>query len=246
MLKKPLSALTVLISSIGLAQASSIQGAPVAGPEAVATITSASYCFAHERALEVERLPPSYLVLQLHVRVAYQNAGTRPLIMPLGYQRKVYMALKPGVMAISDQRKNFPDDSEPAPMTRLPADVSPDNPVNPSNDVFTIIPAGGEMKTPFDEELNFPVNHKKLFSRDPDLRGHRLYIRLQFDQQDMDPVLKANLSDRWARFGVPWTGRLRTNTVTIDVPSAPPSAKLCVDTRVPERFDGHLQTGNNR
>jgi hypothetical protein len=246
MTKEALSALTAFAAFVCPAFAASIQGAPVSGPDAVAAITSASYCFAHERALEVERLPPSYLVLQLHIRVGYQNTGSRPLIVPLGRERTVYTALKPGVMAVSEQPTNFPDDSYVKLMKQLPPDVSPDNPVNPANTVFTVIPAGGEMKPALDEELIFPVNHKRLFKHDPDLRGRRLYIRLQFDQQDLDPVLKASLSDRWTSFGVPWTGRLRTNTVTFDVPVTPPAAKPCVDTRVPEAFDGHLQTGNNR
>ncbi len=218
---------------------------PVNGPEAYAAITGASFCFAHTRALNVERQPPSYLVLHLKVRVAYTNTGSRPLIIPLGHELTAYTALKLGVMKISPQQRNFPDDQSPVLMKNLPADVNPDNPVNPHNDVFSIIPAAGYMTPAFEDDIVLPVNHKTLFRNDPDLRGHRLYLRLQYDHQEISPALEAQLSDRWSSFGVPWTGMLRTNTVTFDVP-ANPNGGPCVDTRVPERFDGHLQTGNNR
>ncbi len=230
----------------GARAATNAAALPVNGPEAVAAITGADFCFAHERALEVERMPPSYLVRHLKIRVSYRNAGTRPLIMPLAYEKTVYTALKPGVMKISPQPQNFPDDQTFVLMKDLPADVNPQSPVNPKNDVFTVIPAAAEMTPAFEEDVILPVNHKTLFRHDPDLRGHRLYVRLQFDHQELAPALEANLSDRWASFGVPWTGMTRTNTLTFDVPAVPPAAKPCVDTRVPERFDGHLQTGNNR
>jgi non-ribosomal peptide synthetase component F len=149
-------------------------------------------------------------------------------------------------MKITPQPQNFPDDQTVVLMNNLPADVNPDNPANPANDVFRIIPAGSAMTPALEEDLLLPVNHKTLLRHDPDLRGHRVYLRLQFDHQAIAPALEAELSDRWASFGVPWTGMTRTNTLTFDVPKNPPAAKPCVDTRIPERFDGHLQTGNNR
>lgn len=227
-------------------QAASLPNTPVDGPEATAAITGAEFCFAHERKIDLDRTPPSYLVLHLKIRVAYRNAGSRPLIVPLGREKTVYTALQPGIMKITPQPQNFPDDETFTLMKNLPADVNPDNPLQPANDVFTVIPAAGTMTPAFDEEVILPVNRKNLFKRDPDLRGRRLYVRLQFDHQDLAPALEANLSDRWAKFGVPWTGMTRTNTVSFDVPKVPPASKLCVDKRVPEKFDGHLQTGNNR
>jgi hypothetical protein len=222
-----------------------LPAAPVNGPEAVATITGGSFCFAHVRALQPERTPPSYLVLHLNIHVSYRNTGTRPLIMPLGYTPTLYTAMKPGLMKIFPQPQNFPDDQTPVLMKHLPADVNPENPANPPNDVFKVIPAGAEMMPALEQDIVLPVNHKTLFRHDPDLRGHRVYLRLQFDHQEIDPALEAELSDRWASFGVPWTGMIRTNTLTFDVP-ANPQGKPCVDTRVARPFDGHLQTGNNR
>jgi hypothetical protein len=218
---------------------------PVNGPEASMVITGASFCFAHTRALNVERQAPSYLVLHLKVHVSYKNTGSRPLIIPLGRELTAYTALKPGVMRISPQQRNFPDDQDPVLMKNLPADVNPDNPVNPHNDVFSIIPVGGFLTPAVEDDIVLPVNHKTIFRHDPDLRGHRLYLRLQYDHQALAPALEAQLSDKWTSFGVPWTGMLRTNTVTFDVP-ANPNGGPCVDTRIPEKFDGHLQTGNNR
>jgi hypothetical protein len=115
-------------------------------------------------------------------------------------------------------------------MKDLPADVSPDSPVDPRNDVFTVIPAGGEMTPALVEEITLPVNHQALFRNYPDLRGKRVYIRLQFAHRELSPALEAILSDRWSHFGVPWTGTLTTNVFTIDVPATPPpQAAPCKD-----------------
>ncbi|HTA41127.1 MAG TPA: hypothetical protein VK789_01695 [Bryobacteraceae bacterium] len=243
---KPYPKTLLLFGACFTASAASIGGPPVIAPDAFAAITNADYCFAHTRALEYERQPPSYLVLHLHVKVAYKNNSSRPLIMPLGKDLTVYTALKPGNMKATPQPSNFPDDASVTEMKNLPADVNPENPIFPANDVFQIIAANGWMNPAFEEDVVLPVNHKTLLRHDPDLRGHRVYVRLQFDHQPIAPALEAQLSDSWVKFGVPWTGMLRTNTLTIDVPKDPPSAKPCVDTRIPERFDGHLQTGNNR
>lgn len=236
----------ILLGACVTASAASISGRPIAEPEAVAAITAADYCFAHTRALAYERQPPSYLVLHLHVKVGYKNSGPRPIIMPLGRDRTVYTTLKPGVMKITPQPSNFPDDTIVTEMKTLPAGVNPENPVFPENDVFRIIAANNWMSPAFEEDVVLPVNHKTLLRHDPDLRGHRIYVRLQFDHQPIAPALEAKLSDAWTKFGIPWTGMLRTNTLTYDVPKNPPAAQTCIDTRIPEKFDGHLQTGNNR
>lgn len=236
----------ILFSVCFTASAASIGGTAAFEPEAIAAIAEADYCFAHTRALEFERQPPSYLVLHLHVKVGYKNNSARPMILPVGRDKSVYTALKPGVMKKTPQPSNFPDDPIVTEMKSLPADVNPENPVWPANDVFRIIAANSWMNPAFEEDVMLPVNHKTLMRHDPDLRGHRVYVRLQFDHQPIDPGLEAKLSDVWAKFGVPWTGMLRTNTLTFDVPQNPPSAKPCIDTRIPELFDGHLQTGNNR
>ena len=48
-----------------------------------------------------------------------------------------------------------------------------------------------------------------------------MYLRLQFAHQKLSSALDADLSDRWAPFGVPWTGTLLTNTLVINVPKSP-------------------------
>lgn len=173
------------------------------------------------RGLDPGRLPPAYLVLELSVRISYRNPGARPLILPLEHERTIYTALVPG------SRMNIFHGPlgllEPSynPMKDLPADVSPDSPVSPRNDVFTAIPAGGELTPPLMENIILPVNRKALFRHDPDLRGHRVYLRLKLKHRELAAGLEAVLSDRWTRFGVPWTGTLMTNTFAIDVPQAP-------------------------
>ena len=113
-------------------------------------------------------------------------------------------------------------------MKELPDGVSPDSPVTPKNDFFTVIPAGGQMTPPLLEEITLPVNRKAVFGRSPDLRGHRVYIQLHLTLRELSAALKADLSDRWSRFGVPWTGTLTTNTLVVDVPASPQAAP-CVD-----------------
>lgn len=203
----------------------------IASPTAVATNADAIYCFARARGLDPERLPPAYLVVQLRVRISYRNPGTRPLILPLERERTIYTGLKPGEMNVFQDHLRLLEPAFKA-MKELPADVSPDSPVSPKNDVFTVIPAGGEMAPALLEEFTVPVNRKGVFRRYPDLRGHRAYIKLQFVHRELSAALKADLSDRWARFGVPWTGTLTTNTFAIDVPVAPQAAP-CVDIQTP-------------
>src|ERR1039458_7044323 len=86
--------------SLSAAQGASLPDTRVVPPTAVVRITDTNYCFARVRRLAPERQPPSYMVLQLKIQVAYRNPGTRPLIMPLEHERTIYTALKPGVMKI--------------------------------------------------------------------------------------------------------------------------------------------------
>ena len=212
-------------------QAAMRRDSGIASPTAIATNADSSYCFARVRGLDPGRLPPAYLVLQLRIRVSYRNAGTRPVILPLERERTIYTALKPGGMSVFKERLGLLDPALKV-MNDLPADVSQDSPIVPKNDVFAVIPANGEMTPPLLEEITMPVSSKGLFKRSPDLRGHRVYVKLRFEHRELSAALKADLSDRWTRFGVPWTGTLTTNTILVDVPAAPQAAH-CVDTRTP-------------
>jgi hypothetical protein len=230
-----LSLVTCLCFSV---QAATLPGSRIADPTAIATNADANYCFARVRGLDPGRLPPAYLVLQLKVRVSYRNNGTRPLILPLERERIVYTALKPGAMSVFHGAFSLLEPAYNA-MKDLPADVSAENPVSPANDVFTVIPPGGEMTPPLMEQIAIPVNRKSLFKREPDLRGHKLYVRLKFAHRELSAALEASLSDRWARFGVPWTGTLTTNTFVIDVPRAPQGLP-CKDTYQTTGIEPHI------
>jgi hypothetical protein len=201
----------------------------ITGPSAVATKADVSYCFARTKGIDPARLPPPYLVLQARVRVSYRNAGTRPLILPLERGRTVYSGLKREDMSVIQEELGLFDTALKV-MKALPSDVSPDSPISPKNDVFTVIPAGGEMTPTLMAEISLPVSRKSLFKRSPDLRGHRVYIKLQFVHRELSDDLKADLSDRWSRFGVPWTGTLTTNTIVVDVPAKPQPA-ACLETQ---------------
>lgn len=78
-----------------------------------------------------------------------------------------------------------------------------------------------------------PVDRTTLFRKYPDLQGHRVYIKLQFVHRKLSAALEAELSDRWSRFGVPWTGTLTTNTFVIDVPGAPEGPPVMTAARTP-------------
>ncbi len=95
-----LSLCAALGVAMGAAIGASLPDSRNIGLSAAARITEANYCFARTRRLTPERQPPSYLVLRLRIQVAYLNAGTRPLIIPIEHDRTVYTALNPGVMTI--------------------------------------------------------------------------------------------------------------------------------------------------
>jgi hypothetical protein len=221
-----------LCSGLGWGAAGAARDSGIASPTAVATRAEVSYCFARVRGLDPDRLPPAYLALQLRVAVSYSNAAARPLILLLPHLRTIYGGFKPGDTGAF---KEGPGLFAPVlkPMEHLPSDVSLDNPIDPKNDAFTIIPAGGEVALPLWEELTLPVSPQGLFKRRPDLRGRKVYVTLQFKHQELRPALQAYLSDRWARFGIPWTGTLTTNAISIDVPADPRADGACKDIYSP-------------
>ena len=221
----------IILVTICSGQAASVRGPGIVSPSAIAADAHVGYCFARVRGLDPARQPQAYLVLRLNVTVFYSNAGPRPLILPLERERVVYTALKPGAMNVFKEGIGL---FNPIikPMKELPDHVSPDSPVNPKNDVFTVIPAGGEMTPPLSEEIILPVSRKGVFKRYPDLRGQRVYVKLRFVHRELAPALEAHLSDQWSRFGVPWSGTLTTNTILVDVPAAP-QAEPCKDIDTP-------------
>ncbi len=177
-----------------------------------------------------ERLPVPPLVLRVRFQVSYHAVGNRPLILPLDHELTVWMSQGPGVMKILHQPAHLMDPSLKM-MTHLPADVSADSPINPANDVFGVIPAGGDMIAPVEEEVTLQI-YKRSLKQKIDLRGRRVYLKLQLDHQPLAPGLEGELSDRWSKFGAPWTGELRTNTLIFDVPAIP-QAKECVAAGTP-------------
>ena len=178
-------------------------------------------------------------MLRLRIRVAYHNPGPRPLIMPLERERTIYTSIKPGATMKVFHSGVALFESGPVVMKDLPADVSETNPVDPKNDVFTIIPAKGDMDPPLIENIEIPVDRQTLFQHNPDLRGHRLYLRLKYRQRELSAALEAAISDRWTRFGAPWTGLLMTNTVAIDVPKNP-EGMPCKDDYFPEGVEAPI------
>jgi hypothetical protein len=220
----------LLFAASRLLAAGNVDAKPVPpiAPTVTARVVEANYCFARVRGLLPERLPAPPLVLQLRFQVSYHDAGSRPLILPLDHELEVFTALKPGAMKLFAKPAGLFDPVLKV-MTHLPPDVSPDSPVNPANNVFAVIPAGGVLTVPVLEELTVPI-YKKSLRKPVDLRGHRLYVRLQFNHQPISKDLEAALSDRWARFGVPWSGSLRTETLVFDVPASPQAAE-CVDSQ---------------
>jgi len=221
----------LLCAAFGFGQAATVRDSRITGPTAIATNAEASFCFARVRGNEPERLPPAYLVLRLRVTVSYRNGATRPVILPLERERTIYTALQPGQMRVFKEGLGLFDPAIKV-MNTLPSDVSPDSPVSPKNDVFAVIPAGGELTPPLSEEITIPVDSKGVFRPSPDLRGRRVYLKLRFIHRKLSAGLQADLSDRWSRFGVPWTGTLTTNTILIDVPAAP-VAEPCKDNYSP-------------
>jgi hypothetical protein len=231
------AALTCAVVACG--DAASVRNVQTAAPTAVATAANAYYCLERVRGLDPERLPQAYLVLRLKVAVSYLNEGGKPLILPLECKRTVYTALKPGKMSVFKEGFGL-FDGDLKPMDHLPPDVGANNPIDPKNDVFAVIPAGGELAPPLLEEITLPVSRKGVLKKYPDLRGKRVYVKLRFEHRQLTAPLAAHLSDQWSRFGVPWTGALTTNTILIDVPASP-EAEPCKDDYKP----AHPVVGEN-
>ena len=217
----------VLVTALASASACLCAGlrTPANAPDATAAITEARYCFERVRGINSERMPVPALTVQLIVRVSFRNVGERPLILPLDHERIVYIALAPGVMKVLPKPVNLLEPKVHL-MAHLPPDVNPANPMDPNNGVFAIVRAGGSTPL-YEEKLTVPVYRNTMRTR-TDLRGHRVYLRLQLEHQGLAPALEADLSDRWSGFGVPWTGTLRTNTFVLDVPGAPQAVE-CSD-----------------
>ncbi len=230
-----------LSTTDGFGQSASPRTADTAGPAAIATNADVNYCFARLRGLDPGHQPPAYLVLQLRVTIAFRNAGTRPLIVPLEHDRTIFTGLMPDEMSIYKERVGFFDPGLGV-MKTLPARVGPDSPIDPPNDVFSLIPAGGEMTPPLIEEITVPLNRKNVFKPATDARGHKIYIKLRFLPRQLSPALKADLTNRWSKFGALWTGPLTTNAILIDVP-ADPQASPCKDEKIPEPRNDKLNTG---
>jgi hypothetical protein len=83
------------------------------------------------------------------------------------------------------------------------------------------------------EEITIPVGPKGMFKPSPDLRGKTVYVELRFAHRELSDDLSADLSDRWSRFGVLWTGILTTNKISVDVPAEPQAASPCMDSQKP-------------
>ncbi len=225
---KSIALIAALAAALYPAQASKLPDAPTPEPIAVATIADADYCFGRVRGLDPGRLPPAYLVLELRVNVSYRNPGARPLLLTAQSDRTVYTSLKHGAMTVFKGPSNLFEPSYKKMMMTIPPGVSPDNPVDPKNLFFAEIPAGGAM-APIEQLITMPINRKFLFKPEIDLRGATVYFVMQFAHREISPILEAELSDRWAKFGVPWTGVVRTNTFAIDVPKNP-VAQACYDS----------------
>ncbi len=227
-----LTALTLSLSFLNLCPAfgASLRDNTAAAPTAVARIAGGDYCFARIHRFNPERQPPDWIEMKLRIQVAYHNAGARPLIIPTEHERVVYTTLKPGVMNVYKEMPSI-ETLNPAikAMTALPPKVSLDNPVDPKNDAFVVVPARGDLVSSTFEDIAFPVNHKLVFRHDPDLRGKKLYIRLVLSLQEMNPSLVSELADRWNKFGVLWTGSVMTNVMTIEVPRNPAPSGVCSD-----------------
>lgn len=210
-------------------------------PTAIVSSPQVTYCFAHVRNLGPGLQPQPYIALQLHLIVSYRTTAARALILPLEHHLTVYTGFQAGTL--SEFNEGFGSLGSPLPaMKELPSGVNPDNPVSPKNQVFTLIPAGGEMAAPFAEVITLPVNRQGAIRKYPDLRGHTVYLQLHVTHRKLDKTLEAKLAGRWAPIGAIWTGTLTTNPVAIDVPAAPQATGSCVDVYTPAHPVGNPDT----
>ena len=108
------------------------------------------------------------------MKMTYHNPGSRPLIVAIDHDMKAYTSLAPGTMKLLKSPVSVSLLAPSVkPMKHLPPDMNPDNPVEPENDVFRIVPPQSDITLPDLEEVTLPIYVRYQLKKYPDVRGKR-------------------------------------------------------------------------
>lgn len=190
-----------------------------------ATILNSRYCLGtpsanlpmirrNGRLEPIELYPPDAVTLRLQMSVAIRNAATETWIVPVPNQTVVLAGTDPGALreipqpfltqtpAASDR---LPDGNEEAPARSLFPTLGPGESLSVGN------PLGTMLIRVFTPSIR----------SEPDLRGKKMYVRLELFSSQWTPRLLGRLAKKWKNYGVLWTEGVRSEQVEIDVPRMP-------------------------
>jgi hypothetical protein len=201
------------------------QSPDAAGPVATATILNSRYCLGtpspnvpmvrrNGRLEPIELFPPDAITLRLQLSVGYRNTGTVPWILPVASQAVVLAGTDPAALAEVPQPILT---QGPAPSEKLP-DGSEEM---PSRSLFPAIPPGESLSVTNPLETVLLHIFRPSIKSEPDLRGKKIYVRLEFFSSRWTPRLLSRLAKKWKNYGTLWTESVRTEPIEINVPRTP-------------------------
>jgi hypothetical protein len=201
------------------------QQSDAAGPVATATILNSRYCLGtpspnlpmvrrNGRLEPIELYPPDSITLRLQMSVAYRNPASTPWIFPVASQTVVLMgtaldslleAPQPFLTPSPAASDTLPDRNEDAPARALFPALAPRELMNVANPLESI----------------FLHIYTPSIRTEPDLRGKKIYVRLELLSSRWTPRLLARLAKKWKSYGNLWTDSVRTEPIEIEIPRTP-------------------------
>ncbi len=200
-----------LISLLAIGHSPAVKPAPI---EATLTVRGASFCWARPHSNLPERSPAAAIKLRLDLVVSYRNPGAVAVVVPRQHEQIPFVGNSPEQLTKARQAINL---FTPKGMRTL-ANTS-DGEFDSS---FAVISPGGEMSPMLAEAVELTVYNPSA-PGSKDWRGGPLFVSLEQTQQPVTPRVAAAANAH----GSFWTGKLRTSTVEITIPSSPGVSGEC-------------------
>ena len=215
----------ILVGLLVCSAAVAFQQPDSAGPVAAASILSSRYCLGppspnlpmvrrNGRLEPIELYPPDSITLRLRMNVTYRNTASVPWILPVASQTVVLAGTEPDSLVEVPQPFLTPS---PAASDKLP-DANEDA---PARALFPSIAPGQSLSVANPLESVLLHIYTPSIRSEPDLRGKKIYVRLELLSSRWTPRLLARLAKKWKNYGNLWTESVRTEPLEIEIPRAP-------------------------
>ncbi len=203
-------------SLILLLMARTVDSAPSADVTIKPIIHEVKYCLGPTSHFPQKQEPgPSDITLRLSLTLLYENHGSGPIILPLGYGSIARVV----VVGEQDMRTVASRDNPFDPNALVGFSL-------PAPPYFAVIPGGKSELRYFGEFVYVPVR-----SADWQLLGKTIQLSITRDHGLPSSVIE-ELQRKWKSYGVFWTGIQDSERVTVSIPASPATA----DCRKDERF----------